>query len=85
MVIRSEPPRYLVYMLRCWEVRHPEPGGPVTWRLSLEDPHTGQKRGFANLDSFLHFMECELVVASHADHSRRIPGEDDAADLGASP
>jgi hypothetical protein len=72
-------------MLRCWEVRSPEPGGPATWRFGVEDPHTGQKHGFADLDAFLYFIEHELAVASHTGHPRRVPGEDDTADLVVSP
>ncbi len=50
-------------MLRCWEVRSPQPGGPVTWRFSLEDPHTGEKHGFANLEVLTDFLQAELEQA----------------------
>jgi hypothetical protein len=64
MLIRSEPPRYRAYMLRCWEVRSPEPGGPATWRFSVEDPHTAQKHGFADLAALIDFLEAELSSES---------------------
>jgi hypothetical protein len=47
-------------MLRCWEVRSPDPGGPATWRFSVEDPHKGQKHGFANLEALTAFLQAEL-------------------------
>jgi hypothetical protein len=70
MLIRSEPPRYRAYMLRCWEVRSPEPGGPVTWRFSVEDPHTGQKHGFVNLDVLVDFLESQLISDDSGHHRR---------------
>jgi hypothetical protein len=60
MVIPAEPPRYRAYMLRCWEVRSPQPGGPASWRFSLEDPHTGEKQGFADLNTLTEFLQDEL-------------------------
>ncbi len=47
-------------MLRCWEVRSSDPGGPVTWRFGVEDPHTGQKHGFADLEALTGFLQAEL-------------------------
>jgi hypothetical protein len=60
-VIHQEPPLYRAFMLRCWEVRSPQPGGPTAWRFSLEDPHTGQKHGFADLEALNAFLEAELA------------------------
>jgi hypothetical protein len=62
-VIRNDPPLYRAFMLRCWEVRSPQPGGPVTWRFSLEDPHTGEKHGFADLEVLTDFLQAELEQA----------------------
>jgi hypothetical protein len=59
-VIHNEPPRYRAFMLRCWEVRSPDAGGPVTWRFSIEDPNTGQKQGFADLEALVAFLGDEL-------------------------
>jgi len=47
-------------MLRCWEVRSSDHEGPVTWRFSVEDPHTGQKHGFAGLEALKGFLQAEL-------------------------
>ena len=45
------PPRYRSYLLTVWEERNRDPSLPAVWRFSLEDPHTGQRRGFADLDA----------------------------------
>ena len=54
------PPRYLSFLLRCWEEGNPQPGMPETWRFSLEDIHTGQRRGFASLEALLAYVRAEL-------------------------
>ena len=45
----DKPPRYRSYVLTVWEERSRDPSSPVAWRFSLEDPRTGQRRGFADL------------------------------------
>jgi len=60
-VIHNEPPRYRAFMLRCWEVRSPDPDGVTTWRFGVEDPHTGQKQGFADLEALAAFLQMELL------------------------
>jgi hypothetical protein len=59
-VIHNDPPRYRAFMLRCWEVRGPDAGDPVTWRFSVEDSHTGQKHGFADMEALTEFLQTEL-------------------------
>lgn len=55
MPIQDGPPRYQVFLLRCWEERgeHPESGA---WRFSLQDPDTNQRRGFASLEALVAFL-----------------------------
>jgi hypothetical protein len=50
----TERPGYLAYLLRLWRVN--DDGKPV-WRASLENPHTGERRGFANLELLFAFLE----------------------------
>jgi hypothetical protein len=63
-VMAIEPPSYRAFMLRCWEVRRSEADEPVTWRFSLEDAHTGQKYGFADIEAVLEFLSKELAEQS---------------------
>ena len=53
----ERPPRYCAWLLRCWTRRGPE----SAWRFSLEDPHTGERRGFAGLEALVAFLQAELA------------------------
>jgi hypothetical protein len=48
----GRPVNYRAYVLRSWEKRGQTPEGSA-WRFSLEDPHTGQRRGFAGLEALV--------------------------------
>ena len=50
----QEQRRYFSYLLRLWQV---DGAGASDWRASLEDPHTGERRGFANLESLFAFLK----------------------------
>ena len=49
--------RYLSYLLRLWET---ERGGEGIWCASLQDPHTGERKGFASLKDLFTFLEEEI-------------------------
>ncbi len=49
----TQPPRYLAYLVRLWQV---EDQGVFAWRASLEDAHTGERRGFPDLASLCAFL-----------------------------
>ena len=67
MAIRDLPPRYCAFLLRFWEVRSRKPGEPVNWRFSLEDPHSGERRGFPDLDSLFDFLQAQTCEAGEQD------------------
>ena len=48
--------RYHAYLLRLWCVATND---EVAWRASLEDPHTGERHGFASLDRLFEFLKGE--------------------------
>ena len=56
-------PHYRAYLLRLWAERTSLVEQPPTWRFSLEDPHTGDRRGYATLDALIdavrHDMACD--------------------------
>lgn len=60
-----KPPRYQVYMLRCWEERSLNGSMPTTWRYSLEDPQTGERAGFADLDTLLAHLRSRLLLPAN--------------------
>ena len=61
MSIFDKPPRYRSYLLSFWEERSQDPDTPAVWRFSLEDPHTGRLRGFANLRELVVALEREIT------------------------
>ena len=42
---------YRIYLLAVWAERGRNKEAQAQWRYSLEDPHTGQRRGFASLEA----------------------------------
>jgi hypothetical protein len=51
---------YVSYLLRLWR----EKGGQTTrWRASLQDPHSGQRVGFAHLDELVAFLREQISLA----------------------
>lgn len=45
---------YLSFLLRLWLV---DDDGKPEWRASLEDPRTGNRHGFANIDDLARYLE----------------------------
>ena len=66
----GEPRRYLAYLLRLWSVLSDE--GPV-WRASVEDPHTGERRGFGSVEQLVAFLEARMDDASQPDDRQDAP------------
>jgi hypothetical protein len=52
-VRRESEGRYLAYMLRLWQVKGE---GGSSWRASLEDVRTGERRGFASLEELFTYL-----------------------------
>ena len=54
--------RYQVYVLRLWQ----EPGDTrehsAMWRFVLEEPKTGQRRGFADFSALMDFLKSEMQM-----------------------
>jgi hypothetical protein len=64
----TERPGYLAYLLRLWQVNDDE--GPV-WRASVENPHTSERHGFANLELLFAFLEEKTVeLAQHEEQAK---------------
>jgi hypothetical protein len=63
MLAQDGPPRYAAYLLRYWEVRSQRPREPSTWRFSLQEAGTGERRVFRALEDLVAFLREELVAA----------------------
>jgi len=67
----NERCRYLSYMLRMWETSD---GESQIWRASLESPGSGQRRGFADLQSLMDFLADQTERQDGQDRERDTPG-----------
>lgn len=59
----------MTFLLRLWSV-NAENGG--AWRASLEDAHTGERQGFADMQILCSFLMRQLENASHQTYSAPI-------------
>jgi hypothetical protein len=57
MSMSRDPTRYRAFLLTLWEERNRDAGSPPVWRFRLEDPRTGQQRGFASLESLVEALK----------------------------
>ena len=57
-------PGYQSYLLRLWR----EKGRTsIQWRASLQDPHSGDRVGFAHLDELIAFLREQTGLAAPVD------------------
>jgi hypothetical protein len=73
----DDRPRYLSYLLRLWETSN---GEARIWRASLESPGSGQRRGFANLQSLIDFLEAQTGQTTLTSRSAPQNGPDRPGD-----
>ena len=64
----KEPQEYQSYLLRLWRTSS---RGKPTWRASLESAQTGERRGFADLESLFVFLVQQIT--SNSEHGSRPP------------
>jgi hypothetical protein len=53
----KRPFQYHSFILSLWTEGGALPNDPPVWRISLEDPHTDQRRGFKDLAELMRFLE----------------------------
>ncbi len=68
----SDHPHYCAYLLRCWAEHSAHPQQPLIWRFSVEDPHSGDRRGFATFEALVAFLLAQLQDASPTSTATRI-------------
>jgi hypothetical protein len=67
--LARKPPGYRSYILRCWEAPSSVAGEQADkFRCSLEDPSTGEQRGFASIQALTEFLQNSMTVASTTTH-----------------
>jgi hypothetical protein len=60
----SRLPDYQVYVMRLWQEDPVSPEAHPVWRFNLEEPLTGQRRGFSCLAELVAFLENETTNES---------------------
>jgi hypothetical protein len=68
-----EARRYLSYLVRLWDEGAP---GTPRWRASIEDPDTGERRGFADLTRLFAFIKAETCADAASDRSTDRPNDE---------
>jgi len=53
-------PKRIVYLLTMWQERTDAADSPAGWRFSVEDPRTGERRGFASLEALVAFLRTQM-------------------------
>ncbi len=53
---------YISYLLRIWETAN---GETRLWRAQLEQPGTGERRGFASLQDLFRFLESQTRLSAN--------------------
>jgi hypothetical protein len=57
---------YEAYLLRLWQVRSE---GKAAWRASVENAHTGERKGFTNLGDLFDFLRQQTGTPPDSDES----------------
>ena len=60
----GEQPVYLSYLLRLWRTND---DGEQIWRVSLESPGTGERKGFASVKALCKFLAAQTGQALPTD------------------
>jgi hypothetical protein len=61
---------YRVFLLRLWHEAGGAGTAPPVWRCSLEDPATGQRRGFASPEGLAGYLISVFGEAGEAGHAK---------------
>ena len=84
----GETPRYISYLLRLWwehdDTQTGQGAKAPRWRASLENPRTGERRGFGSLMEVFHFLWSEAAGACGVDSLSDKTGEGGDARAGES-
>lgn len=54
MTSKQTQPAYRAFLVRLWQESE------NNWRATLEDPHTGQRRAFADVDTLLAYIRAQV-------------------------
>lgn len=69
----KEQPGYISYLLRIWRSN----GDETAWRASLQNPHTGERIGFAGIDELCIFLRQQIGALSSSEDSAELMQPED--------
>jgi hypothetical protein len=58
-----------VYVMRLWQEQSSPEGSSTGWRFSIENPSTGQRRGFSALAELAAYLENLIAQDGYYDKS----------------
>lgn len=61
----KEKTDYISYLLRVWRSN----GDEKAWRASLQNPHTGERIGFASIDELCIFLRQQTGALANSGNS----------------
>jgi hypothetical protein len=64
-------PTYLSYMLRLWQAGSRD--GKSVWRASLENPHTGERQAFRDVEALVAFLVEKTSMPTRAGNTLDTP------------
>ncbi len=67
--MRGNPVRR-IYLLTMWQERSSRDDSEATWRFSLEDASTRHRRGFANLEALVAFLQEQMAETEATPNDR---------------
>jgi hypothetical protein len=59
----EQRPTYRAFLVRFWQE------GDTVWRGTVEDPHTGQRHAFADIEPLLDFLRQQVRPESSSGNS----------------
>jgi hypothetical protein len=57
----TKPRAYYSFLLRMWQTQD---GDSFVWQASLEQPGTGERRGFADVQDLFQFLTHQMALRS---------------------
>ncbi|MCB9135844.1 MAG: hypothetical protein H6636_10495 [Anaerolineales bacterium] len=57
-------PRYHHFILQLRQEMNEVASEAPVWRLSLEDPHTGERKGFKDVEALVAFLKNWMQISS---------------------
>jgi hypothetical protein len=68
----SEHLCYRAYILRLWQERPVSSDRSAVWRFSVEDPRTGQRRGFGSLEELMAFLRTQMEAEEQGGRGKEV-------------